>query len=237
MRKNKVDHSLYFDQCILCRAPCDSRVGFCPACLKDLPWLGHHCHCCALPLSSHLQNYCAGCMLEPPYYQRIYAPFSYQFPLDQLIGKVKYSGQASLIGPLALQLAQILSQPGTAPFSPPDLLIPVPMHPKSLAQRGFNQAALIASVLGKSLDIPCDNRSLRKTHETRHQRELDKAARRKNLSNAFQCHSLEGKSVAIVDDVLTTGSTVHQLCELLLDAGLKTIDIYCICRTPEPSSR
>lgn len=234
MPKTQVNHRLLFDQCILCRNACHRHTGICQSCLQDLPWLPHHCTRCALPLSSSLQTLCADCLLKPPAFSLIRAPFSYQFPLDQLVGKIKYSGHASLIAPLALQLALQIQHPTESPGHPfPDLLLPVPMHRHSLAKRGFNQAELICSIVSQQLKLPSDFRRLRKTMETRHQRELDKKARKQNLRHAFECLPLDGLSVALVDDVMTTGTTLNEISRVLLNCGASRVEGWVLARTPE----
>jgi ComF family protein len=119
----------------------------------------------------------------------------------------------------------------------PDLLLPVPLARRRLRKRGFNQAGMLGRWLSKALVIECDERLLLRTRETPAQQHLDARARHRNLRQAFALAgeaSLEGKHVAVVDDVLTTGATAQAVAQLLRQAGAHRIDVYCLARTAKP---
>ncbi|MCG9554202.1 ComF family protein [Vibrio sp. Isolate31] len=121
---------------------------------------------------------------------------------------------------------------------PAPLITSVPLHWRRYAHRGFNQSQLLANYAAQELGVK-NEVLFRRVHSTASQQGLNKSARLHNLKNAFALrkHNFQGavpSHVAIIDDVVTTGSTVYQLCLLLLEVGVKRIDIYCICRTPEP---
>ncbi len=227
---DKVNHRLYFDHCFLCREHCDSRMGICAGCYQDLPWLGHHCQRCALPLYSVEQTLCAHCLRQPPHFSQIQALFSYRFPLDRLISRIKYNRQANLLGPLAVMMQQQLRH-----LPRPDLLLPVPIHRHSFRQRGFNQAQLLAELLSKMLQIPCDRHSLRKRVATTQQMKLSREERRRNLSGAFSCAPLQARYVVLVDDVMTTGTTLDELARMLRQQGVERVDGWVLTRTPDAS--
>nr|WP_238529409.1 phosphoribosyltransferase family protein [Vibrio mimicus] len=111
----------------------------------------------------------------------------------------------------------------------------MPLHWRRRWQRGFNQSDLLARELARSLPTQYDSQLFARRRATPHQQGLSKAQRIQNLSGAFVLnHQPNQQHIAIVDDVVTTGSTIRHLCDLLLDVGVQSIDIYCICRTPEP---
>lgn len=111
------------------------------------------------------------------------------------------------------------------------------MARKRLRQRGFNQALMVARWLGSALNIPLNERALLRPHETVAQQDLDAKTRKRNLLNAFALApgaQIAGQHLALVDDVLTTGATAHSLARLLMDAGARQVDVYCLARTPKP---
>lgn len=117
------------------------------------------------------------------------------------------------------------------------MLLPVPLSPSRLRQRGFNQAALLANWLGKALQLPVDGGLLQRVQEQQSQQGLSANERRRNLKQAFALVKdarLEGRHLALVDDVLTTGATADSLALLLKRAGAGRVDVYCLARTPPP---
>lgn len=114
----------------------------------------------------------------------------------------------------------------------PECLIPVPMHPRRLLHRGYNQAALLAQDLSRSLGLPWLPQGLQRVRETLAQSELDEAQRRLNLKRAFRAPSDLPRHVALVDDVVTTTSTVRACARALAAAGVERIDVWAVARTP-----
>ena len=126
-----------------------------------------------------------------------------------------------------------------AELSRPDCLLPVPMARKRLRERGFNQALMVARWLSAALDIPHNEHLLLRPHETVAQQDLDARTRKRNLLNAFALApgtQVAGQHLALVDDVLTTGATAHALARLLVAAGARQVDVYCLARTPKPGT-
>ncbi|OMO38426.1 amidophosphoribosyltransferase [Vibrio sp. 10N.261.46.E8] len=122
---------------------------------------------------------------------------------------------------------------------PAPLITSVPLHWRRYIHRGFNQSQLLANYTAQELGVK-NEVLFRRVRSTTSQQGLNKSARLHNLKNAFALRKQDVQGmvpshVAIIDDVVTTGSTVYQLCQLLLEVDVKRIDIYCICRTPEPS--
>ena len=222
--------------CLLCNEPADGSAPICMACETDLPWLGDHCQSCALPLPAAGLT-CGQCLAQPPAFEQVIAPWTYNFPIDSLITRFKHSAKWPFGHLLSELLAQALQHHFEDDLPRADFLLPVPLATRRLRQRGFNQAAMLARWLGKSLEIPCDERSLVRTQDTGAQQNLNAEARKKNLRNAFALTpeaSFKGRHLALVDDVLTTGATAQALAQLLMDAGAARVDVYCLARTPKP---
>ncbi|UWF48865.1 ComF family protein [Pseudomonas sp. N3-W] len=222
--------------CLLCSEPAENKTPICMACETELPWLGDHCQTCALPLPAAGLT-CGQCLQQPPAFERVIVPWTYSFPVDTLITRFKHNAKwpfGRLLGEL---LAQSLQHRFDEDLDRPDALVPVPLAAKRLRQRGFNQAAMLARWLGDSLCVPCDEQLLLRIQDTSAQQELNAEARKKNLRHAFALEpeaDVKGRHLALVDDVLTTGATAHALACLLMDAGAKRVDVYCLARTPKP---
>jgi len=180
---------------------------------------------------------CGGCLKDPAAFEQVVAPWSYGFPVDSLITRFKHNAKWPFGRLLGEILGQFLQHRFDEGLPRPDALLPVPLANKRLRQRGFNQAAMLARWLGKQLDLPCEEHVLRRIQDTSAQQALDAKARKRNLRNAFdllpEAH-VQGRHLALVDDVLTTGATAQALARLLVDAGAARVDVYCLARTPKP---
>lgn len=222
--------------CLLCDEDTGSSRSICDACEADLPWLTDQCERCALPLLlSDLT--CAQCTINPPAFNEVIAAWLYDFPIDSLVTRFKHQGKWPMGRLMAQLLGEFLRYRFNEGLARPDLLVPVPMATKRLRQRGYNQAAMLANWLAASLQLPVNERLLRRVKETPAQQGLDAKARRRNLLDAFEllrAQDVTGKYIALVDDVLTTGSTADVIAKLLRKAGARQVDIYCLARTPKP---
>ncbi|MBW3697636.1 ComF family protein [Vibrio sp. T187] len=215
-------------QCQLCRLEI-------PKAHRSRSWCSHclelfsntpRCQRCGLATITQVEQ-CGQCLSKPPAWHRLYCVSDYQFPASNYVHQVKYSKKFWYARDLAQLLAPKIEDP--AP-----LITSVPLHWTRYLNRGFNQSALITKYLAKELGTT-HHRLFTRRRATPSQQGLTKQQRAQNLKNAFDLHYLPSQShIAIVDDVVTTGSTVQHLCKLLLEVGVKRIDIYCICRTPEP---
>ncbi|HSC82485.1 MAG TPA: ComF family protein [Pseudomonas sp.] len=222
--------------CLLCDETSDGEHALCSPCEGELPWLGGHCAVCALPLPSS-GLVCGECLKRPPAFARVETPWRYAFPIDSLITRFKHQGR----WPLGRLLADLLSHHLQHAFAEglprPDLLLGVPLSAQRLRQRGFNQAAMLADWLGTRLELPAQAHWLLRPQDSAHQQDLDAAARKRNLRRAFALApqaQIEGRHLAVVDDVLTTGATAEAVARLLRKAGAARVDIYCLARTPKP---
>ena len=237
--KTKVYNWLNFNQinrCLLCLG---SAAGIaeciCPACLDDLPWLGTACRQCALPLAE-ADRLCDQCLHSPPAFSQVIAPFLYRFPLDSVIPAFKYQHKLTygrLMARLLLQAVEHHYREQDQAL--PDLLLPLPLHRARQAQRGYNQALELARPIARQLAIPLDRRNLLRRRATTSQQGLNAEQRRHNLQDAFICRypeQLHGKHLVLLDDVLTTGTTVNEASRTLLGAGAASVSVWCIARTP-----
>jgi len=158
----------------------------------------------------------------------------YEHPVDDLIRQLKYQGVLANARVLGVLLAQAVSGRGHAL---PRLLVPVPLHLSRLRERGFNQAAALARYAGRMLEIPVASHALRRLRNTPSQTALDVPERHRNVRGAFAVNGaralrrlLDAGHVAIVDDVVTTGSTVNELRAVLLAAGIRQVDVWAVAR-------
>ncbi|MCX7078515.1 MAG: ComF family protein, partial [Pseudomonas sp.] len=159
------------------------------------------------------------------------------FPIDSLITRFKHNAKWPFGRLLAELLSQSLQHRFDEDLTRPDALVPVPLANKRLRERGYNQAAMIAHWLSDGLNIPCDERLLLRIQDTTAQQDLDAKARKHNLQRAFALAPdalIKGRHLALVDDVLTTGTTAESLARLLMQAGARRVDVYCLARTPKP---
>jgi ComF family protein len=174
---------------------------------------------------------CGECIATPPPFVSTVASFRYDIPINKAIQLLKYNRKQYFATLLANCLATtVLQKYQNAPL--PCCLIPVPMHKVKLKSRGFNQAQLISQKVSRSLSIPNNSTILKKIRSTPSQTGLNKQQRTRNLKGAFHLtDTVAGQHIALVDDVVTTRATSDLLCQLLLDAGAKRVDVWCIART------
>ncbi|MDD5387716.1 MAG: ComF family protein [Gallionellaceae bacterium] len=212
--------------CVLCGARVRGKL-LCAACADDLPHLpAERCPQCALPSPGGLL--CGACMKKPPLFEYCEAVYRYAFPLDVLIQHCKYGGAQELAEPFAEALALRLAK---RPL--PDLIVPMPLHPARLRERGFNQALEIARRLGERLNLPCHH-ACRRVRATSPQAGLDLKARKRNLRGAFVCdEDLTGKRIALLDDVMTSGSSLNELAKAARRAGAVEVRAWVVARTLE----
>ena len=219
--------------CHACRAfiPQAGELLICPDCLQKIPLLTSPlCTVCGVPFATEslLDHVCGCCLLHPPLHLcRSAAVFA--GPVQDLIHRFKSGGRVHLSEPLGVLTADHL-----APFgreAAPDLIVPV--HRKRLRQRGYNQSQLIGAVLGKRWGIRQEVGNLRRVRWTEPQTGLHARDRVTNVAGAFEVgfpRHLEGKRVLLVDDVLTTGSTMRACAEALQEAGATAVFAVTVAR-------
>ncbi|WP_299687023.1 ComF family protein [uncultured Vibrio sp.] len=220
-------------QCHLCKldkCASDTHPRWCNACLELFEPVPR-CQRCGLKTVTTVEQ-CGECLSKSPPWHRLYCVGDYTFPTDRYIQQMKYADKFWFARDLSKLLASRIEQP--AP-----LITSVPLHWRRYLQRSFNQSQLLADYTAQQLGV--ENKVLfRRIRSTTSQQGLAKSARLNNLKGAFRLRKQVAlrklpSHIAIIDDVVTTGSTVYQLCQLLLELGVRRIDIYCICRTPEPT--
>jgi len=232
---NKLIELLLPAQCLVCALPSNNKL-ICQYCEKKILCERSYCLHCALPLDKN-SDYCGDCLNKDYLFDQLHALGDYTKPLSTLIKQLKYQKQlvagellASLLGKsivlryTATELAQF------------DYLLAVPLHPKKLQQRGFNQAQIICDSLHKQLHIPMLKHQVLRNKETTAQEGLSINKRKANLKGAFSydensAEDLNGKNIVIIDDVVTTGATINSLCTVLQERGVNNITIFCISRT------
>ncbi|MEZ0123374.1 MAG: ComF family protein [Candidatus Reddybacter sp.] len=221
--------------CLLCGLSAEHDIDLCYACEENLPRLGLHCEICATPLNT--LGICGHCQSQRPVFSSVQTPLLYQYPVDLLLQRFKFGGQLSAGKVLSQLLAKhIKEQVDSGKCSLPDLLISVPLHWKKRFTRGFNQSAVISRELSQQLNIKHCRRAVKRVINTPAQHHMSRKERQRISHNTFAAGRaskiLQGARVALVDDVLTTGSTAQALSQTLLKAGAKSVEIWLLARTP-----
>jgi len=217
-------------RCLLCDFVSGRRY-LCTGCQRDLPWLGAGCQRCARPLPPDTSpGLCAGCDLQLDGIARYRAAVAYEYPVDQLLAAAKFRRRPELARALGEVLARAL-RAQLAEHERPDCLLPIPLHPLRLARRGFNQADEIAHVVAGTLRIPLRRDLCCRRRHTPPQTSRDGDDRRAGMTGAFAARaSLAGLQIAIVDDVVTTGSTCSAVAVSLQRAGAKRVEAWAGAR-------
>lgn len=202
--------------CLLCGAA--AADALCPGCTADLPLPAvSACPICAAPLAAPAPA-CAACLRHPPAFDATLVALCYTYPVDHLIQQLKFGGRHAF---RRLAAADFLAARMLASAHPAgEVIVPVPLSPQRLKERGFNQALEIARPLARALRIPLDAASLVRVRETHPQSRLPWRTRRANVRRAFECRGdFSGKSVIVVDDVMTSGATLDAVARVLKDHG------------------
>lgn len=222
--------------CILCYSP--SRYGLCQSCLDDyLPVQTNRCCQCGnlLSHSGQLSTLrCGDCLKNPPAYDATVIAADFVPPFDQMVHMLKFQHLLA-VAPI---MGKLLYQAMVAHHIQPDLLVAVPLGPKRLIERGFNQSHEIARTLGKPLQCRHLRSLLYQTRETARQSDIAMQVRQKNVHQAFAVsdHSrklVQDRHIAVVDDVMTTGSTLDEIAQVLKQAGASRVTNLVFARTPK----
>ena len=202
------------EPCALCQQPVTEAIAICERCHPKLPLLSHP------PLE----------LLNSGRWHQIYIPFFYRKPFAPLIHQLKFDHKLHYARMFGLLFEEHLNRQA---LDMPDLIIPIPLHPQRLRERGFNQALEIIKGPAQSLQIPLDRIHCQRTRATTAQMDLDAKSRKTNLKQAFVYNQpLQGKHVALFDDVVTTGSTLLAAAQALKKAGASKIDLWALAYTP-----
>lgn len=224
-------------RCVLCRGPGQAPAfDLCVACEAALPRIERPCLRCALPLVPAADpaltgsDTCPACTVRGPAFTGCIAPFAYEFPLDELVTALKYRGALAHARVLGMLLARAVCTRGCGQGI--DLVVPLPLHVSRLVERGFNQSHEIARFVARRYGFPLESRALRRCRPTAPQVGRTRDERQANVRDAFVAarHAVAGRHVALVDDVVTTGSTVEAAAVALLRAGARRVDVWCVAR-------
>ncbi len=215
-------------RCLICSEPGAGDCDLCAVCRAALPWNANACERCALPLPEHesVGTLCGPCLRTSSPLQLARATFVYGAPVDALVRRFKFH-QDLAAGHLLSRLMAEQLQAGPLPMA----IVPVPLHPSRLRKRGYDQALELARPLARQLQLPLCH-GLRRIRGTAAQSELDAAARKRNLKGAFVAGSDLPRHVALVDDVMTTGATLHAAATALRRAGVERVDAWVCARVP-----
>jgi ComF family protein len=215
--------------CALCNAPSGNAL-VCVACDADMPRITDACPRCALPSRERLV--CGACLAKPPPFDATIAAWRYAFPADRLLQSFKYAGMLALAEPFAAAVAEAV-RAHDAPM--PDRLVAMPLSSRRQRERGFNHAHEIARRLSACVDVPLA-RGLTRMRDAPPQAGLTLRERVRNVRDAFAAsEAIAGCSIAIVDDVMTTGATIGAAARALRRAGAIRVDAWVVARTVRAS--
>jgi len=213
----------------------EGEQGICPECLSKIQWIEPpFCSVCGTPFVSKGEGIhpCGVCITKKKYFTMARALGFYEGPFKEAIHRWKYQGKTYLTPFFGERMAEVLYFYWDPKLF--DFLIPVPLHKRRLRERGFNQALLLVKDLSRRIGIPYRKRLLQKRRPTIPQVNLKGIEREKEIKGSFFVHKkeeLEGKSVLLVDDVFTTGSTVNECAKMLLAGGAKRVDVLTLAHT------
>jgi ComF family protein len=207
--------------CLLCGCP-SGGGPVCASCVEMLPrHIVPACPRCALPTPGGVP--CGRCLAIRPAFDATHAAFDYAFPLDVLVQALKYRHHLALGDFFARWLPSLAAA---------DVVVPMPLHPRRLAERGFNQAVEIARPFARAAGVALELDGVTRVRDTPPQVNLPHGERLGNLRGAFVCRRrFDGLKVAVVDDVMTTGTSLDALARCLKASGAARVDNWVVART------
>lgn len=222
--------------CLFCLEKTHSDSDLCSHCIASLDLNNPCCQRCASPLEPALlisgrQNItlCGNCLSHRYYYDRVYSPFIYSEAIRYLIKKMKYQKKIHFANILAKLFVQKINHFND--FQLPQVIIPMPMHTERLKQRGFNQALELSRFFASSYQLPLNYSGLIRSRHTNLQAGMTAKQRQKNVRQAFMVKEpIKHQHIALIDDVMTTGSSVNEAAKTLKKNGVKRVDVWSIAR-------
>jgi len=207
------------------------EIHICQICRDRLPLaMSPHCTICGIPfVGAGGDHICGHCLLHPPQYDCARAALLHEGVARDMIHAFKYQYKTHLRRPLALLLLEGVS--GFVAVQKPDVIVPVPLHRSRLRNRGFNQAVLLGQLLSDRLSLPMLSNGLIRIRQTEPQIELSGEERKNNVKGAFavgNSASIQGRRILLLDDVMTTGSTVNECAKELKKAGAVTVGVITV---------
>jgi ComF family protein len=228
----RLGHVLLPLRCLVCGEAGVDGHDLCTDCQRALPWNHSACSRCGLPMPEPVPA-CGRCLKKPPPLDRTLAAFHYGFPVDSLLPRFKFHHDLAAGRELAEAMRIALVGSASTGGDRPQALVAVPLHAKRLRQRGYNQALELARPLARALAIPLLYDGLNRIRNIAPQSGLGALARRRNPRGAFAVGSdTLPEHVALVDDVMTTGATLHECARVLKNAGVQRVDAWVAARVP-----
>lgn len=214
--------------CLACGGRGEAGRDLCAACHAGLPRLRTACLRCALPLPMP-GSVCGECLRSAPPLDAVHAAFVYAPPLDRLLPRFKFHGDLA-----AGRLLAALMCEATPRFPPDAAIVPVPLHRKRLRQRGYDQALELAKPLASTSGLPLRDDLLHRARATAAQSRLHAGQRKRNLRNAFEVDASASlpTNIVLIDDVMTTGATLHAAANALRKAGVARVEAWVCARVP-----
>lgn len=224
---------VFFNLKLTCNAcGVENKEGFfCEKCAKELPFNEVFCNKCGRS-TINKENFCNSCQGQESHFDKARSIFKYQEPINVMIKRLKYNHKKYI----SQIFSPILSYQILTNFSDTDFIINVPMHKKDKFFRGYNQTEILAKQISKITNIPFKNNIFKKDIRTKRQATLNKEQRKANLKKAFVLTDKKGvkdKIITIIDDIMTTGSTIETLAEKLIKAKAKKVYVLTIASVGE----
>jgi ComF family protein len=224
--------------CVLCQEVDDNRTTcppICASCVKDLPLQGRSCKICAIPIT--VPGICGACLANPPHFDCTIALWRYRPPVDKLLQSLKFNAALYLAPWFAEKLLNVTHSIQDMNNIGNTLLLPMPLHRARLSERGFNQTREIARFVSRSRSYhalaPSD--MVTRQRASLPQSDLPMRERAENVRGAFNCNvDLTGRSIIVLDDVMTTGATLNEIARVLKFSGATNVTNWVLARTPSP---
>ena len=221
-------------RCAGCGEVIDEVGAFCTACWGHMEWLGNGgCQCCGLPLAGTEIETCGRCLAEPPKVDRMRAAVAYDELPRSIALRLKHGRKVALARTMARYMAPLRGD-----WVDGAVIMPVPLHRWRLWSRGFNQSALVAKELSRIWQLPVEQFHLRRVKRTRPLKGMSHSQRRRAVAGAFavtDARRVEGRTVVLIDDVLTSGSTSEACARALRRAGASRVELICWARVVRPA--
>jgi len=222
-------------RCSGCGVIVDELDSFCPDCWRQIEFLGPGgCVRCGIPLAATEAETCGACLARPPRLDRIRAAVAYGEISRQIAMRLKYGRKVALARTMSRYMKPLLGE-----LSEDTVFVPVPLHRSRLWRRGFNQSAFVARELSRATGVPLCVDALRRIRATPPLKGMTNRQRRRTVAGAFRANraaELRGRTVVLVDDVLTTGSTANSCARVLKRAGAARVELVSWARVLRPSA-